>query len=285
MRARNIKPGLFKNDVLAEVEPLGRILFTGLWCMADREGRLEDRPRRIKAEILPYDDCDVDHLLQQLEERGFVHRYQVAGERYIVITGFTRHQRPHSSEVESVIPPPDGENAPDGEPAPESRRTNAGRTVNLGMPDGEPREAAPRPDTGYLNADTGSRIAEVARETAQPPPPPEDRPEIIETAEILIQAPWVGDELPAVIRQVARSFDLVEGFDPRDGPLEAEGYAMWRGYHKKPPSNWYQAWLNWIKRARKDATHRRHHDIGRYSDPAAEEPAEFVGVRHRIVDG
>jgi len=36
---------------------LARLLYPGLWMLADREGRLEDRPLRIKAEILPYDTC------------------------------------------------------------------------------------------------------------------------------------------------------------------------------------------------------------------------------------
>jgi hypothetical protein len=63
-RARNIKPGFFLNDELAECEPLARLLFAGLWCIADREGRLEDKPKRIKVEILPYDDCDIDYLLK-----------------------------------------------------------------------------------------------------------------------------------------------------------------------------------------------------------------------------
>ena len=62
VRARNLKPGYFKNEGLADLPPLARILFAGLWGMADREGRLEDRPKRIKAEILPYDNCDTDKL-------------------------------------------------------------------------------------------------------------------------------------------------------------------------------------------------------------------------------
>lgn len=36
MRARNIKPGFFSNDLLPECEPLARLLFIGLWCMADK---------------------------------------------------------------------------------------------------------------------------------------------------------------------------------------------------------------------------------------------------------
>ena len=51
MRARNLKPGFFQNEYLADLPPLARILFCGLWCSADRNGRLEYRPKKIKAEI------------------------------------------------------------------------------------------------------------------------------------------------------------------------------------------------------------------------------------------
>ena len=104
MRARNLKPGFFKNEELASVEPLGRILFEGLWCLADRSGRLEDRPLRIKAEILPYDNCDVDALLSILNDRGFIKRYEVNNNKYIEILKFLEHQHPHWQEKESSIP-------------------------------------------------------------------------------------------------------------------------------------------------------------------------------------
>ena len=106
MRARNIKPGYFKNDLLAECQPLARLLFAGLWCLADREGRLEDRPARIKAEHLPYDACDVGLLLGELEAGGFIRRYEVAGRRCIVVAKFCCHQKPHSNEQPSTLPPP-----------------------------------------------------------------------------------------------------------------------------------------------------------------------------------
>lgn len=105
-RARLLKPGFFANDRLAECEPLARLLFQGLWCVADREGRLHDRPKRLKAEILPYDDCDVAALVAQLEERGFVTRYTVDGQSYIEIVNFAKHQKPHHLEAQSEIPPP-----------------------------------------------------------------------------------------------------------------------------------------------------------------------------------
>ena len=104
-RARNIKPGFFLNDLLAEIEPLGRLLFAGLWTIADREGRLEDRPKKIKAAVLPYDDCDVDYLLNELEKRDFIIRYEANGEKYIQITKWEKHQNPHYKEAKSEIPP------------------------------------------------------------------------------------------------------------------------------------------------------------------------------------
>lgn len=105
-RARNLKPGFFKNEELAELGPLAMLLFEGLWCLADKEGRLEDRPKRIKAEIFPYFDADVDALLNALSTRGFVVRYEAAGSRVMQVVNFCKHQRPHSNEVASIIPEP-----------------------------------------------------------------------------------------------------------------------------------------------------------------------------------
>jgi hypothetical protein len=108
MRARNIKPGFFKNEDLAEIGPCGQILFAGLWGLADREGKLEDRPKRIKAEIFPYYEPDpqVDALLNQLQERGFLIRYSVGGRSYIKILNFLKHQSPHHTEKKSILPNP-----------------------------------------------------------------------------------------------------------------------------------------------------------------------------------
>lgn len=106
-RSRNIKPGFFKNETLAECSPLARLLFAGLWCLADRAGRLEDRPKRIRAEVLPYDDGSVDELLNELHRAGFILRYQVDEQRFIQVQNFAKHQNPHCREQESTIPAPD----------------------------------------------------------------------------------------------------------------------------------------------------------------------------------
>lgn len=106
-RARNIKPGFFKNDDLAACGMDGRLLFAGLWTLADREGRLENRPARIKAEVFPYDNVDVSHLLEVLRDGGFVTLYRHEKQNYIQINKFREHQNPHMKEIPSTIPAPD----------------------------------------------------------------------------------------------------------------------------------------------------------------------------------
>ncbi len=104
-RIRTIKPQFFRNEQLAECSPMARLMFIGLWTIADKEGRLEDRPKRIKAELFPFDDCDGRSLLDELSNQSLITRYEVAGNLCIQIPNFTKHQRPHPKEVASNIPP------------------------------------------------------------------------------------------------------------------------------------------------------------------------------------
>lgn len=108
MRNRILKEGFFRNYDLACLPPLARILFQGLWCMADKEGRLVDQPPRIKADVLPYDDCDIAPFLDSLHTLGFIARYEVSGRRFIQIVNFVKHQSLTSYEKNqtvSEIPP------------------------------------------------------------------------------------------------------------------------------------------------------------------------------------
>lgn len=106
MRARNIKPGFFENEDLVELPFACRLFFIGLWCLADRDGRLEDRPKKIKLALAPLDDVNTNEILEQLRERKLIVRYSVNGEKCISIPNFLKHQRPHHNEKRSVIPPP-----------------------------------------------------------------------------------------------------------------------------------------------------------------------------------
>jgi hypothetical protein len=140
------------NEELAELGPLTRLLFIYLWMLADREGRLEDRPKRIAAQALPYDrTADVGAMLDDLRRAGFIVRYVAESVACIQILAFKAHQTPHVRETDSSLPP-----------------LEQGTTKALPEHDQGSAETPPRsPDSGFLIPD--SLIADKA---APPAPMP-----------------------------------------------------------------------------------------------------------------
>lgn len=106
-RARNIKPSFFDNEKLASLPAHARLLFIGLWTIADARGKLEDRPARIKKQLLGYENVDAEALLKNLDRSGFIKRYSVNGENYILIPNFIKHQHPHPNELRKKSEYPD----------------------------------------------------------------------------------------------------------------------------------------------------------------------------------
>ena len=110
MRIRYLKPEFFKDEILAQLSFEARLTFAGLWCMADKAGRLEDCPSRIKAELFSSDlskinqTIEVESVLDQLSKKPFIKRYMVDGKKYIEIINFLKHQNIHRNEKESKLP-------------------------------------------------------------------------------------------------------------------------------------------------------------------------------------
>jgi hypothetical protein len=158
MRARSLKPGFFKNELLGSADPLIAILFEGLWCCADREGRLEDRPLRLCAEVFPYrrtvTEKKVDNWLDWLHEHGFVIRYEVSGKRFIQIVEFLTHQNPHKKERPSQIQAPTGF----------KHSASTGLDTNQA-----PGEDGPKPERAGLTPDSG--LLTPLSESKNPQPP------------------------------------------------------------------------------------------------------------------
>ena len=105
-RIRTIKPEFFTSDDICALSPLARLLYVGLWCEADREGRLVWSPGVLKRRYLPDDACDFAALAEELFARRLVVLY---GEGYAHIPSFGRHQHIGPREAQSKLPAPSGE--------------------------------------------------------------------------------------------------------------------------------------------------------------------------------
>jgi hypothetical protein len=109
-RIRSIKPEFFKHEELFNAEdetglPL-RVAFSGLWTLADREGRFKWKPTQIKLDVLPYDKVDMTTVLDALAVYGFIVKYSSDGKDFGFIPSFKEHQVINHRESPSVIPPP-----------------------------------------------------------------------------------------------------------------------------------------------------------------------------------
>lgn len=253
-RARNIKPGFYKNEDLAECSVWARLIFPGLWMLADREGRLEDRPKRIKGELLPFDSQEIDPLLQELQHFGFLVRYENSEGRFIQILKFAEHQQPHYSEKPSVIKPP---------PLPEfSRKLNGiklnGFSEHSGSPPGT--EGSLRggrnplnPESLLLNPDSlNPEEGDSGPAQALAPPPPaflgeKNESAIPVRAKVPLAPAW---ELPEPWGTDAEKL----GFAPAEILRESEKFRQYFVAGKgtgtrRTIRGWRQGWSNWLSKA------------------------------------
>lgn len=236
MRCRNIKYAFFVHDVLPKCEPLARLLFIGLWCMADRAGRLEERIHKIRLQLMPCDECDIESLLGQLEQHGFIIRYVADGLKCIQVVNFLKHQHPHFKEPPSRFAPPPG--YVDEKPKTAKSQATPGHT--RGKTEASPRHPPDTPDThpadtlipDILNAES-SLSSDSGKKSRKRP--------AVELAHLSITtlphewAEWAHHEMGWNHDTI---YDIWIAF--RDYWLSRKGKAAQK-------SDWAAAWRNWCR--------------------------------------
>jgi hypothetical protein len=110
-RNRLIKKEFFRDPKIGAL-PFGcRLLFQALWIAADDTGHAVADRRLIKGEAFPYDDEvtqeTVADWLGLLADAGMIVLYEVAGQKYLHIVNFLRHQtinKPSKFEYPKPVP-------------------------------------------------------------------------------------------------------------------------------------------------------------------------------------
>jgi hypothetical protein len=161
-RRRHILPEWALDEQLCDLPAAVRLLHAFLPCYADRDGILEDRPRRIGFEVFPTDlGVDVGAMLDQLVAAGAVVRYEgfaVDGDgnptgtpvRLLLLRTFAQDQRTHDREAASTFTKPNALRA-----SCESDSNNLGAPkANLGTPEAD--QGAPSANLGAPEADQGA---------------------------------------------------------------------------------------------------------------------------------
>lgn len=106
-RIRTIKPEFFRHGELQDLETANpgkhpMLVFAGLWCHCDKNGRFALDPRQLKLDILPFMNFDMAETIALLEGAGFIRRYEADGKSYGAVPTFSQHQRISGKESENT---------------------------------------------------------------------------------------------------------------------------------------------------------------------------------------
>ena len=97
MRRRMLNPDFFTDpDMVANFDFGGRLLYQGLWCLAEDSGCFEPNPLLLKMKIFPGDDIPLGEIqkhIDRLVELDKIVLYQVDGKEYAWLKNFHKHQK------------------------------------------------------------------------------------------------------------------------------------------------------------------------------------------------
>ena len=164
-RIRSVKPEFWVDEKVVDLSPWARLLFIGMWNFADDQGYIDFKPRRIKMQILPGDDVDVDALIAELIGSGRIKPYAspVGLVLHIVNWHHQRVDKPGKPRFEQSqltpvdLPSPPLNPPPTAEPAPA-----------FVEPSGSPRESSPA-DLEGIRRGSGVPLTTFAGGLASPP--------------------------------------------------------------------------------------------------------------------
>jgi len=94
-KIRTVKPSFFMSRAVKKLTDEQKLVWLGLWPNADDEGRMLDEPEIIAGQLwaLSKSAVKIDRILDGLDDADRIIRYEVAGERFIQVTGWHEHQK------------------------------------------------------------------------------------------------------------------------------------------------------------------------------------------------
>lgn len=104
-RIRSIHPGLTKGEAYMEMTMQAKAAWPNLWMHCDDQGVFEWKPKRLKAEIFPSDNIDMETILNEFEALDCVKKFTVDGKLYGAVRNFRKYQRPKKANSVHPLPP------------------------------------------------------------------------------------------------------------------------------------------------------------------------------------
>ena len=168
-RIRTIKPELLEDEKTAGLSDGAFRLFVGMILLADDYGNLSAHEKRLSAAIFWHsrESRECSRELRECLASGLVSLYEVNGQTFAHLNGWTRHQRVDKPGKPRVPKPSDGKNIEELKDSRESRESVAsvsrGPRVSLAPdPDPDPDPEEESPNGLLLGTDGPSDVASGA---------------------------------------------------------------------------------------------------------------------------
>lgn len=105
MKTRLLHPEFFTDAKVQALSPNAKVLLLGLWVGCDDYGRGNYYPKQIEAAVFPVEAVDIESLLAEVVESGFIRVYSVGNQSYYEVPTWERWQSP-KYKAKSKIPLP-----------------------------------------------------------------------------------------------------------------------------------------------------------------------------------
>lgn len=95
-RNRMIKSEFWTSEQVISCSPMARLIFIGLWNFADDNGVHPASFVKIKAEVFPGDNIDINEVkkwIADLIQQGLLREYVINEKTYWIVTGWKIHQK------------------------------------------------------------------------------------------------------------------------------------------------------------------------------------------------
>ncbi len=92
-RKRMIDPEFWLDEDITSLDFEYRLFYIGTWNFADDYGVLENSPKKLKAQVFPYDDVDCEKMLKKLIDLKRLIPFEKQGKNWLYIGKFLKYQR------------------------------------------------------------------------------------------------------------------------------------------------------------------------------------------------
>ena len=92
-RKRMVDPEFWLDEDITALGFECRLFYIGTWNFADDYGVVEDSAKKLKAQVFPYDDVDVQKIIDKLVKLGKLVRFDAEGKQWLYIRKFLKYQR------------------------------------------------------------------------------------------------------------------------------------------------------------------------------------------------